>query len=660
MADHTGPLHASAPSSTRKDGSSQPPATVSNITSKIQTINRVSLETEGGFVYPQPVFRCLRGFALDPSLRNHLDTVPVSLMIFKVPWDVLSPGPAGEYLEVIDYDPASKCFYGPINLDDPRLLAQDGYAPSEGVPQFHQQMVYAVSSLTIRHFERALGRKALWRPGPGPDPRKDSDDSHYVQKLRIYPHALREANAYYSPQKIALLFGYYAASDDDPADHIPAGTVFTCLSHDVVAHETTHALLDGMHRSFTQPTNPDMQAFHEAFADIVAMFQHFTYPELVRHQIAQTSGKLRTHQNLLAELATEFGRTTGKRTALRDAIGKYNPETHAWEPSVPDPADYDTTLEPHERGAILVAAVFDAFLSIYENRTSDLLRLASGGSGILPLGALHPDLIIRLGEEVSKSATHVLSICIRALDYCPPIDLTFGEYLRALITADRDLVEDDDLHYRVAFIEAFRRRGIYPRDLRALSEESLVWRGPMEDGHSLSALLSQVIEPLRGHAENLFYAKTREDIFYLARSMRKDLHAWLQKHFDSSPGGSDDGAYLGLQVVPGQKTNFEVRAARAANRIGPDGNMLPQFVIELLQKRNLAPTEATPVWFWGGCTIIADLKSSEIQYCVRKDVRSDTRAERETAFHATATPSLRDTYFSSVDLGEPFALIHRG
>jgi hypothetical protein len=113
-----------------------------------------------------------------------------------------------------------------------------------------------------------------------------------------------------------------------------------------------------------------MQAFHEAFADIVAMFQHFTYPELVRHQIGQTRGKLRTHENFLAQLATEFGRTTGKRAALRDAIGKYDPETKRWEPSVPDPNDYETALEAHERGAILVAAVFDAFLSIYENRTA--------------------------------------------------------------------------------------------------------------------------------------------------------------------------------------------------------------------------------------------------------------------------------------------------
>ena len=133
-------------------------------------------------------------------------------------------------------------------------------------------------------------------------------------------------------------------------------------------------------------------------------------------------------------------------------------------------------MEPHARGAILVAAVFDAFLKIYENRTADLVRLATSGGGVLDAGAIHPDLVGRLAEEASRSAQHVLTMCIRALDYCPQIDITFGEILRAIITADHDAVRDDDLRYRVAFVEAFRRRGIYPRDLRTLSQDSLLWR----------------------------------------------------------------------------------------------------------------------------------------------------------------------------------------
>lgn len=72
---------------------------------------------------------------------------------------------------MVDVDPASDCFYDPVELDAPALLATDGLAPSEGNPQFHQQMVYAVAMTTIAHFEEALGRKALWAPWfpPGPD-----------------------------------------------------------------------------------------------------------------------------------------------------------------------------------------------------------------------------------------------------------------------------------------------------------------------------------------------------------------------------------------------------------------------------------------------------------------------------------------------------------
>jgi hypothetical protein len=121
----------------------------------------------------------------------------------------------------------------------------------------------------------------------------------------------------------------------------------------------------------------------------------------------------------------------------------------------------------------LVAAVFEAFINIYKNRVADLVRIASDGTGILRQGELHPDLVCRLAVEAAKAADHVLKMCIRALDYCPPIDLTFGDYLRAIITADSDLVEDDNRDYRLVFIDAFRKRGIYPEGIRTLSVDSL-------------------------------------------------------------------------------------------------------------------------------------------------------------------------------------------
>lgn len=617
------------------------------------------------FISP-PVYRVLRGYAIDPSLAQQLDTAPVSEILFKVPWEPLAPGPVGEYLEVTDYDPSAKCFYEPVSLDEPYLLAQNGLTPSEGTPQFHQQMAYSVAQLTIHNFERALGRKAIWSPGPSLDPNNPLDDSRYVPRLRIYPHALREANAYYSPTKKALLFGYFLASADAAGDHVPGSMVFTCLSHDIIAHETTHALLDGLHRRLNRATNPDMLAFHEAFADIVALFQHFTFPEILRHQIARTRGDIRSQETLLGQLAGQFGRTTGARSALRDAIGRFNTETNQWEPHRPDPTEYDTEFEPHRRGAILVAAIFDAFLSIYSARTADLLRLYTSGTGVLPPGAVHPDLVERLSEEARKAANHVLGMCVRALDYCPPVDLTFGEYLRAIITADVDAVPDDDRHYRIAFVEAFRRRGIYPRDIRTLSVENLIWRGPHNDDRRHTPVLLDIIREARDFANRQLYAAGREDLFRHERAMRAALHGRLEKHFASGPAGQQDAVFLGL-AIPDHK--FEVHSVHFASRVGPDGDLCFQVIAQLRQETDIPAADygggqpGETMRFEGGCTVVADLGAPRIAYCIRKPIASVVRRERQRAFlERFARTTLRATYFGERDFGdrrEPFALLHR-
>jgi hypothetical protein len=115
-----------------------------------------------GTVPTYPQYRRLRVYAFDPSLDTRVETAVLNRLTLKVPWEELRPGPVGEYVEVVDFDPASGCFYEPVDLEHPNLLARDGLEPAEGDPQFHQQMVYAVSMTTIRHFERALGRVALW------------------------------------------------------------------------------------------------------------------------------------------------------------------------------------------------------------------------------------------------------------------------------------------------------------------------------------------------------------------------------------------------------------------------------------------------------------------------------------------------------------------
>ncbi len=427
----------------------------------------------GSSVSFQPPRR-LRVFAFDPGTGNRYVNRRIREMTVSVPWE-MDPiprdekflGPNGEYLQVVDYDPASGVFYEPVDLNAPEVLYNDGLSPSEENPKFHQQMVYAVAMDTIALFEQALGRFVLWSPRHFWRAQSDT----YVGQLRIYPHALREANAYYHPDKKALLFGYFNAGQSGGAAP-PGTTVFTCLSHDIIVHETCHAILDGMHPRFIEPSNPDMRALHEAFSDIVAIFQHFSHPEVLEDQIARTRGDLEK-QSLLGALAQEFGEALGRGGALRDALGHI--VDGEWQMREPDNRILEHQAGPHARGAILVAAVFRAFLAIYRGRVADLFRIASDGRGILPDGEIDPDLVKRLASEAAKSARHILRICIRAMDYVPPVDVDFGDYLRAIITADHDLYPEDDYGYRRAIIEAFSAWGIVPDGMAVVTENSLLW-----------------------------------------------------------------------------------------------------------------------------------------------------------------------------------------
>jgi hypothetical protein len=585
-------------------------------------------------------------------------------MTAAVPWEPLSPGPIGEYLEVVDCDPASGCFYAPVDLNTPALLAQDGLEPSEGTPGFHQQMVYAVASTTIHSFESALGRRALWAPRKLPV----GEDEEYVPRLRIYPHALREANSYYDPQKKALLFGYFPATDARPGTYLPGGMAFCCLSHDVIAHETTHALLDGVHRRFLEATNPDVLAYHEAFADMVALFQHFSFPEVLRDQIGRTRGDLAS-ENLLGQLAQEFGIATGMGGALRDALGGKD-ESGKWTPAVPDPKGLSTTYECHARGSILVAAVFEAFVSIYKARVADLLRIATGGTGVLPQGALHPDLVNRLAMEAAKAARHVLTMCVRAVDYLPPVDLTFGEYLRALITADYDLVPDDDLGYRAAFIDSFRRRGIYPKDVRTLSLDSLLWRPPDRAFPGQAEKFLQAVAPLRtkwtleGH---------RGEIYKRAEGIRRQLH---QAYFPDNMEAFAPALGLVPAFDGATPARFEVHSVRPARRIGPDGQTRFDVIVEVTQRcwvdpsgkmspvlDENSPSSPDAMMFRGGCTMVVNGDTGEVRYTILKRIDSKARQALQRQYLSgqlgAAAASSYGALAPPVLGGEPFADLHR-
>lgn len=612
-----------------------------------------------------PKTRRLRIFAFDPLLNTDLEKFAINQATITLPWEEIEPGPVDEYLEVVDIDPASNAAYQPVDLNDRALLAEDGLERLESDPQFHQLMTYAVARKTIRHFEQALGRVALWAPRRLRWTERDENGkdrtehlNQYVQRLRVYPHALREANAYYSPDKKALLFGYCNAVEDVElaGENLPGGLVFTCLSYDIVAHETSHALLDGLHRRYIEATNPDMLAFHEAFSDIVALFQHFTHPEALRHQIAQTRGRLEL-PNELANLAKQFGHALGQRKSLRTAIDYVEVETEAGTASRIKRLD-DVGEEPHDRGAVLVAAVFEAFIEIYKARSNDLIRIATQGTGQLPIGTLHPDLVDRLAREASKAAEHVLRMVIRALDYCPPVSITFGDFLRAMVTGDYDLEPIDPYGYRVALVSAFRRRRIYPEGVLSLSPDSLRWEHP-------EALVFNIEEGLQKLELGWKLKTNRRDAFDKSRRDAGILHNWLKEQFAKElPEDlrAENMDLLGFSLEDRTRDGsarispFEVHSVRPARRIGKDGQELRDVIIEITQ-RSYARSRGS---LRGGATWIVDGDTGEIRYCVRKRVDNPWRIEQEARFMQDKD-GLAANYFSRpAARAEPFAVAHRG
>lgn len=455
-----------------------------------------------------------------------------------------------------------------------------------------------------------------------------------------------------------------------------------------------------MHRRYIEPTHPDTRAFHEAFADLVALFQHFTFADVLKQQIAKTRGNL-SAQNLLGQLAQEFGKAIGSYGGLRDAIGHTNPNTGKWIPHQPTPDEYLNATEFHDRGAVLVAAVFDAFITIYKQRIKCVVRIASGGSGILSEGELHPDLINQLADSAAKTASHVLGMCVRALDYCPPIDITFGDYLRSILTADRDIMAEDELDYRVAFIEAFQKRGIFPKGVKSMSVESLCHEEYPQTGIP-QELQVKLVAFLRDFKNHLAYEQNREKIYELTKQFigggpvaklglhdRLDMKTMGTKaseifskltgmHFHKNPAQSKRNGFL----FSGGTASYQVDKLWLASRVTPKGKIINHVIVTLVQKRGVlvkvadgnveiagfcCPSEKPKngenyFEFKGGCTLIFNLDTLCLRYAINKDIDDESRMvsqyQYKLGFSKEASPSLYFDEHTLSNLSGPFAFMH--
>ena len=552
----------------------------------------------------------LRLIAQDPAVSG--DDGRILTAHVKVPWSRMEDGPRGARLHVVDYDTATGRYvkHAPLGKED--LFAD---APDEVLRTdlaFHAQHVYATAARTLATFETALGRRLPW--------------GFHSHQLFLVPHAFAEANAYYSFEDRALLFGYVPPVD-------PRGeAVYTCLSHDVVVHETTHAVLDGLRRRFLEPSLPDQAAFHEGFADIVALLSVFSMRPVIEQALGKPdkSGRIprsrvepeALRKSMLARVAEQIGSVlTQGRGALRQSA--LNPPPADW-------AKLPEFLEPHRRGEVLVAIAFDLLIEIWRRRLQALFSRPNGeaaaGRGITVDRA-------RAAEEGAKAASQLLTMLIRGLDYLPPVEFDFGDLLNAVLLADNEVVPDDDLGYRTLLVDGFAKSGI------------------QRSADSVTDVLESELPP---RYLGINFAGLRSD--------RDEVFRFLWQNARRLDVSTDYYTVI-ESVLPTQ-------------RIGPDGLIVPESVATYVQMADMTAREftdesglqlseaidpRTPVQLFGGGTLIFD-QFGRLKLHIHKRV-DDWRRQQRRLNHLARTgrrdSALRLGFSDGASRGQTFAQLHR-
>lgn len=474
---------------------------------------------------PLPATRRMTVIAQDPSVQRADGRILMAAI--DVPAEDLLPGPIGYRVQVVDYDSSTGTFRGAHAL--PASAAEEPKAWGEGQAQivedfrFHAQNAYALVMKTLARFEFALGRRVGW--------------SFKVHQLKVAPNGLMDANAFYSRADEGLVFGYFPGRSGQ--------NVYTCLSHDIVVHETTHALLDALRERYLDPSGPDQAAFHEGYADVVALLSVFSQVELVAELLRHGPGR----SGMLADADVEpdvLGETTlfGLAEQMGEEMNAVRGDALRRSARIKPGLDWlnDPEFgEPHRRGEILVAAVMHGFLQAWAAR----LHAAKA-----PEQQRH--VLQRVAEEGCDIANTLATMWIRALDYMPPVHLTFGDALSAAITADLEVRPDDGrFELRRHMLGSFAAFGIQPASTR--EDAPGAWRH----------------EPGKMSYERVRFESMRTDkdeVFRFLWDNRRKL-------------GVREGAYT------------EVLSVRPCTRVGLDGFTLHETVAEYYQVARLTPAE---------------------------------------------------------------------
>ena len=249
--------------------------------------------------------------------------------------------------------------------------------------EFDAVHTFAVVRQTLTMYQRALavGNTLATIPWRWNSP-TNSDP------LQVFPRHSQMQNAFYSPGQKLLAFGHFMQGSTQ---------IFTCRCLDIGAHESGHAVLDGLKPNWISASNPQTGGLHESFGDLTAIFLALSQLDQVEAVIAQTKGNLHD-KTFLSDLAEQFGLALGRPNGLRNA-------------------DNDLTLsqvgtEVHAISQVFTGAIYDVLADIYafERR------------------AVKDDAVVLL-----ETGRYLLSLLIRAIAAAPNANATYADVANQML-----------------------------------------------------------------------------------------------------------------------------------------------------------------------------------------------------------------------------------
>ena len=324
------------------------------------------------------------------------------------PMEPLLDGPVSRRVAVVDLDPVTGEVVPGARFVPPKGKSHGYYEVKDetdvDAADFQQVSVFGAIVKMMSLFETpdVLGRELRW--------------AFEGEQLLVVPRAGQMANAFYHRDTRSLQFFFIP----DPND--ATRKIFTCLSPDIVAHETTHAILDGIAPDLYNGTSPQCLALHEAIADLGAVLLATRTKRLQYEVLKATGGDLRKAR-AFNDIAKQFGEALyGEGRPLRDLSQRV---TFA-EPNGRD------LREPHDLSLVLSSALYALLIDEYDAKLKNAI-------------AEHPEkTAFSLSGGTLFAATAAFKrIIFRALDYLPPGEISFADYGRALIAADGQTNPED-------------------------------------------------------------------------------------------------------------------------------------------------------------------------------------------------------------------------